>query len=195
MMKSGKPMLVVDSVEKSVKFYTEKLGFDVVDLHVERAESQFLSYAEIKKGKCFIILRTPSIEELAEFSMIKRLNLRGSGIVCEMKKGIDKYFQRCKKKGVSILSELKDNEWGVRSFIIRDLVGFKIIFEEHIEGFKPLKKQTFCGFTVPLDAKGKPSNAVATIEDMIRWIRGFGLLRRVGKKYSKLWLKLYRKEK
>ena len=193
MMKSGKPMLVVDSVEKSVKFYTEKLGFDVVDLHVEKAESQFLSYAEIKKGKCFIVLRTPSIEELAEFSMIKRLNLRGAGIVCDMKKGIDQYFQRCKKKGVTIISELKDQEWGVRSFVIRDLFGFKIIFEQKIANFKPKQRPTFAGFTVPLDNAGKPSNAVATIEDMIRWIRGFGLLRRVGKKYSKVWLKMYRK--
>ncbi len=186
-------MLVVDSVEKSVKFYTEKLGFDVVDLHVEKAESQFLSYAEIKKGKCFIVLRTPSIEELAEFSMIKRLNLRGAGIVCDMKKGIDQYFQRCKKKGVTIISELKDQEWGIRSFVIRDLFGFKIIFEQKIANFKPKQRPTFAGFTVPLDNGGKPSNAVATIEDMIRWIRGFGLLRRVGKKYSKVWLKMYRK--
>jgi hypothetical protein len=110
-----------------------------------------------------------------------------------MKKGIDQYFQRCKKKGVTIISELRDQEWGIRSFVIRDLFGFKIIFEQEIANFKPKQRPTFAGFTVPLDNTGKPSNAVATIEDMIRWIRGFGLLRRVGKKYSKVWLKMYRK--
>lgn len=193
MIKSGKPILVVESVEKCLKFYTEKLGFDLVHLYVEKAEAQYISLAEVKKGKCFIIFRTPLIEELAEFSMMKRLNFRGSGIVVDFKKGIDQYYEKCKKKGINIVSEIKDYDWGVRSFVARDPFGFKIVVEQVIDGFKPKQRPTFAGMSVPLDVSNKPSNATATIEDMIRWIRGFGLLRRVGKKYSKLWLKTYRK--
>ncbi len=192
MIKSGKPILVVESVEKCLKFYTEKLGFDLVHLYVEKAESQYVSLAEVKKGKCFIVFRTPFIEELAEFSMMKRLNFRGTGIVMDFKKGIDQYHEKCKKKGINIINEIKDHEWGVRSFVIRDPFGFKIVVEQEISGFKPKQRESFAGMTIPLDVSGKPSNATATIEDMIRWIRGFGLLRRVGKKYSKLWLKKHR---
>lgn len=189
MIKSGKPVLVVDSVEKSLKFYTEKLGFDVVALSSEKEETQYISFAEIKKGKCHIILRTPSIEELAEFSMIKRCTTRGAGIVIEVKKGLEQYYQRCKKKNVAVTHELKDHPWGIRSFAIKDIAGFKLVFEQPIADFKPTQKPTFCGFSVPNDATGKPSDAAATVEDMIRWLRGFGLLRRVSKKFAKLWLK------
>ena len=32
MMKSSELVLIVETVEEGVKFYTEKLGFDIVDL-------------------------------------------------------------------------------------------------------------------------------------------------------------------
>jgi len=92
-MKSGELVIVVDSVENVIKFYTEKLGFDVVELCTKDKSEQSensLSYGRVKKGKCFIAFRLPSVEELAEFSFIKRCVSRSTGLYIEMKKGIEK---------------------------------------------------------------------------------------------------------
>ena len=98
MMKSGISVFVVDSIEKAVKFYTEKLSFDVVELSVDPETKRILDYAQVRKGKCFIIFRSPRVDELAEFSLVKRCGTRGTGLYVQMKKGLDKYFERCKKK-------------------------------------------------------------------------------------------------
>ena len=51
MMKSITVTIVVDSVEEAVKFYTEKLPFDVVDLRISTEGQQTLSYAHLQKAK------------------------------------------------------------------------------------------------------------------------------------------------
>ena len=77
MMKSGELVVVVESVRDAVKFYTEKLSFDVVLLETqeERGEHAIVA-ARLRKGKCFIHFRTATIDELAEFSVIKRCSSR-----------------------------------------------------------------------------------------------------------------------
>jgi len=188
-MKSGKTVLVVDSVERAVKFYTEKLGFDVIGLMAEKEGEHYLDYAQLKKGKCFLMVRVPAVEELAEFSMIKRCTGRGAGMYIELKKGLDQYYERCKKKGVSILAEPKDYPWGARAFVTKDPFGLRLMFAEPIEGFRPAGKPDFCGMEIAVDGKGNVVSSPELIEDMIRWLRGFGILRRVSKKYAKAWLK------
>ena len=189
MMKSSKTVLVVDSVEKAVKFYTEKLAFDVIDLQISKeGVEQMLGYAHLRKGKCYIILRLPRVEELAEFSFIKRCTSRCVGIYVEMKKGLDKYFQRCQKKGIHVVSEPKDQDYGHRTFSVKDPFGVKLTFAQPIEGFV-LKPIDFLGMSV--DAT---KSAEQLQEEMIKYLKGFGVLRRAAKKYSKLWLKKYLKK-
>jgi uncharacterized glyoxalase superfamily protein PhnB len=187
-MKSSKIVLIVDSVDKAVKFYTEKLAFDITDLKMTKeGGEQALSYAHLRKGKCFIILRAPHIEELAEFSFIKRCASRCVGIYVEMKKGLDKYYERCQRKGVQISSELKNQDYGYRTFSLKDPYGVKITFAQPIEGFV-LKPTDFVGMTV--DKTQKDSDLQ---EEMIRYLKGFSILRRASKKYAKSWLKRFRK--
>ena len=182
MMKPGISVFVVESVEKAIKFYTEKLAFDVVGLSIDPETKHIFSYAMLRKGKCFIIFRVPHVEELAEFSLIKRCSLRGAGVYISMKKGLDKYFSRCQKKKVPIVSEIAIQPWGDRTFSVKDPFGIRLMFAEPVEGFQPPAKQTFCGMEVA-------SSNAQTLEDMIKWLKGFGILRRAAKKYSKLWLK------
>ena len=184
MMKSGNPVLIVDSVEKAIKFYTEKLAFDITNLESKMEGSErILTYAHLRKGKCFIMFRTPRIEELAEFSFIKRCASRCVGVYAEMKKGIDKYYQRCNKKGVQIVSELKDQGYGHRTFSIKDPFGVRLTFAQPIEDF--IKKHNdFAGFQVNTEISDEQKQ-----EDMIRWLKNFGILRRAAKKYSKFWIK------
>jgi len=189
MMKTAKPSLIVDSVAVAVKFYTDKLAFDIVDLCVAK-EGHTLNYAELKKGKASLMLIAPTVEELVEFSQIKHLSNRASGVYFEIKKGIEKYFERCKLKGVTIVEELKEMPWGQKIFKVRDPFGFKLAFAQDIEGFKNPNKYNFCGLTIDM-SKGEEAN----MDRMIVYVRGFGLSRRAAKKYAKGWFKNLKKAK
>lgn len=80
MFKVGKTLLVVESVEKAVKFYTERLGFSLSDITLQRDGECYLSSADVKKGNVILTLRSPAIEELAEFGMVKRCSGRSAGV-------------------------------------------------------------------------------------------------------------------
>lgn len=190
MMKAAKTVIVVDSVEKAIKFYTEKLGFDLIDASVDKESDQLLNYAELKKGKCHLLVRLPSVEELAEFSMIKRCTGRGVGVLVELKKGIEVYFARCVKKGLAIVSELRDEPsmGGVKAFSLKDPFGMRFTVIQPNASSKR-NYANFCGHKLATGANGKFVADNAAQEAMIQWLKGFGVLRRVSKKFSKLWLK------
>jgi len=190
MMKSGTIVLVVDSVEKAVKFYTEKLAFDIVELTVEKSEGaqDIISYAHIKKGKCFLMLRAPHIEELAEFSFIKRCASRSVGIFAEMKKGIEKYYEKCGRRGLQIIEPLKDTTWGYKAFSIRDPFGIKITFAQALENYKEPEQFLHSGI-IKKDISSDIAKNKEIQERMIKYLKSFGILRRASKKHTKLWLK------
>lgn len=189
MMKSGELLVVVDSVEEAVKFYTEKLAFDIVDARRSTDNPNLLGHAQLKKGKSFIIFKQPSVEELAEFSFIKRCASRCTGLYMEMKKGLDRYFQRCSKKGVKILAEPKIID-GIKTFSMKDPFGIKILVAE-VPG-KTARKASFDFLGLKLserDVLEKARKENDIVFDMIDQLKSFGILRRAGKKYAKQYLK------
>ena len=181
-MRPGIPVFVVDSVEKASKFYTEKLGFDVAELNVDPESKHVLSYVMLKKGKCFISFRTPAVEELAEFSLIKRCTMRGAGVYVPLKKNIEKYFERCKKKKLPVGEDLTMQPWGDKTFVVKDPFGIRLMFGQPAEGYEPSSTRSFLGLTVQ-------DKSDESLEEMVKWLRGYGILRRAAKKYAKLWLK------
>lgn len=195
MMKSAKTIFVVESVDKAIKFYTEKLGFDVVDLSSEKENIHFLNYAELRKGKAYLIFRVPSIEELADFSMVKRCLSRGVGLHVEMKKGIEKYFSRCQKKNVPIISPLAPKVSGDLSFSARDPFGMRLVFVQPGKQVVNSNLYNFCGMDIPSDARERSQNEAEILEKMISWLKGFGILRRAGKKCAKTFLKRFKTKK
>jgi len=189
MMKACRPLFVVDSVEEAVKFYTEKLGFDIFELSAKREDGRcFVDYAQLKKGKCFIGFRRPSLGELAEMSMVKHCAGRGAGVYVQMKKGLDKYLQRCAKKGVNIVEQPKKQPWGEVTFSVKDPFGFKLTFAQPLEVGEWEPSSEFCGMG-PIEKPQSEEQEAKTMEDMVTWLKGFGFLRRVAKKFSRLWLK------
>lgn len=189
MMKSCKPLFVVESVEDAVKFYTEKLGFDIFELSTKREDARcIVAYALLRKGKCFIGFRVPTLGELAEMSMVKHCAGRGAGVYVQMKKGLDKYLKRCEKKGVTIVEQPKKQPWGEVTFMVKDPFGFKIMFAQPLEVGEWEPSNEFCGMG-PVQKPQSEDEEAKTIEDMVTWLKGFGFLRRVAKKFSRLWLK------
>ena len=191
MMKSGTTVLIIDSVDKALKFYTEKLAFDIVKLMTEKNDlgEDVIGYAHLRKGKYFLMLRTPHVEELAEFSFIKRCSSRCVEIFAEMKKGIEKYYDKCSKKGVSIVNPLTSEPWGYKTFSIRDPYGLKITFAQKLDNYQ--KPVTFLNSAI--NKSNISANNEELLEKMIKHLKEFGILRRAAKKYSKLWIKSQKK--
>jgi uncharacterized glyoxalase superfamily protein PhnB len=180
-MKSGTAIFVVESVAEVIKFYTEKLAFDVADMMVDEVTGRAITYVHLRKGKCSIMFRTPMNDESVEFSQLKHSIGRGAGVFAEMKKGIEKYYEKCKSRGVKVVEELKDRAWGYRTFSIKDQFGFRLTFAQPIDG---AKVSTFAGYKVDM-AKSES----VLLDDMIRYLKDFKITRRPAKKFAKLWLK------
>lgn len=182
MMKPGKTVIIVDSVEDAIKFYSDRLGFDIVDLSVVEGGAA-LRYAELRRGKCFVIFRVPNSDEVVEFAQIKYAAMRGTGLFVELKKGIEKYYNRCKHKGATILEPLRKSTWGYTVFSLKDPFGFRIMFGEPIAGHT-ISFEKFCGIT--LETTKSPD---AIVDDIIRRLRNFGLSQRSSKKFAKSYVK------
>ncbi|MBM3887088.1 VOC family protein [Candidatus Dependentiae bacterium] len=190
MMKSGELVVVVESVREAVKFYTEKLSFDVVQLDTQEERGEFtIVAARIRKGKCFIYFRTAAIDELAEFSVIKRCSSRCVSLQVELKKGIEKYYAKCNKKGV-VVSELKESaDKGIKTFAVRDPFGVRVQFIQPDLAFKPQAAANFLGLPFRKQDLSQTSMQNAYMEEMVGKLKKIGVLRRAGKKYARQWLK------
>lgn len=182
MLKSGITVLIVDFVEDAVKFYTERLGFDIAEMF-SAENSRKILFAVIKKGKCQIMFRSPVGDESIELTQVKHCPGRAVGVYVEMKKGIDKFFERCRKKKVHIVDALSEKPWGVRSFTIKDPFGARITFAEPIPNFKHEYKR-FLGTTLDTARGGED-----LVEDVVSHLRTFRITRRPAKKYGKMLLK------
>ena len=190
-MKPGELVVIIDSVEEAVKFYTEKLSFDISDLRKSHEDKTSLAYVRLKKGKCFLIFRKPRIEELAEFSYIKRCVGRSIGLTIEIKNSIHKLFERYKKKGIKIVRTLThDDITNVDSFVISDPFGIKITFIQPAE--KPVVPASLHFFDLTLNQQERADiNRAETIhlDRMIEQLKNYKVLRRAAKKFAKTQLK------
>lgn len=188
MFKVAKLLLVVDSLDKAIKFYTEKLLFNIVELKVGSEGGIHLTYAELRRGKCHLVLRMPIIDELAEFSMVRRCSGRAAGLVLELKRDIEHFYQSCRKKQLHIVSELNADGPEGRSFAIKDPFGLRLqFFQASAEQSKDQGRtqQSFVGLSLTkAAASGKSQDEVFAAH-----LRTLGISRRAAKKYIKLWHK------
>lgn len=192
MFKVGKTLLVVESVEKAIKFYTERLGFSLTDVVIERDGDCYISSADVKKGNVILVLRAPAIEELAEFGMVKRCSGRSAGIVLELNQGLEKYYTRCIKKSVPIVSELTKNSLGQFTFVARDPFGLRLVFVEKLPGKSSVDLSLFSPCNVILSKEkllSINSKDKIAIDPMVDALKNLGLLRRVSQKFVRAWLK------
>ena len=173
-MKPGIAIITIDSVESAIKFYTEKLGFDIVHLKAEKNDfsSNSITFAKLKKGKCVIMFKAPEIEELAEYSFIKRCSSRSVCLFIEMKKGIDKFYQKCQKKNLSMHSTISDKAWGYRTFSIKDPFGLKLTFAQPLESKQ--ESNVFLNSEInSSQIKPKIEDNSLIIESIIKYLKNF----------------------
>ncbi len=184
MFKTSKTVVLVESVEKAVKFYTEKLAFDLAEILIDDTAGHYVRRAEVRKGRCHIVFRTPEVEELAEFGMVKHCVGRGVAVRVELNKGLDKYHDRCRKKGVPVVGPLRLDMTGVRSFTVKDPFGMRVIFAEE----QTDKAKGACGLPWQKGMKHE-----AQMETLVDFLRGLGFLKRVSQKFVRSCIKIMKK--
>lgn len=181
MIKQKECVVLVSSIQDVIKFYTDKLGFDIIDLIVEEGE---LHKVHLRKGKCFLTFKRPSIQESVEYSFIKGCPSRCLTMSIEVSKDLDKMLAKYEKKGVAIASKTTDADM-LTSFTIKDGFGLRLHFFQDIEENAPKESSETNEFTI----KSSRSNQDRLISKAVEKLQSYGVVRKAAKKYCKAQLK------
>jgi catechol 2,3-dioxygenase-like lactoylglutathione lyase family enzyme len=122
-LRSLEPSFTVNDLEKSVRFYTDVLGFVVGE---RWADGGVLRGVQLKAGACQISL---SQDDWAKGR--DRKKGEGMRIWCSTAQDVDALAARIKAAGGRLTDEPKDEPWGGRSFTVDDPDGFRLtIYQE-----------------------------------------------------------------
>ncbi|HEY7171874.1 MAG TPA: VOC family protein [Vicinamibacterales bacterium] len=118
-LRSIEPSLTVADLQRSIKFYSEALGFFISDRHTDKSGT--LLGVMLKAGVCEIGL---SQDDWAK----GRDRQRGGAmrIYCTTVQDIDKLAARVKAAGYQLTDDARDQAWGGRAFSVDDPDGFHL---------------------------------------------------------------------
>ena len=125
-LRALEPSLTVDDIERSIRFYTEVLGFYLSERFTEKGA---LLGVNLKAGVCELGL---SQDDWAK----GRSRQKGVGmrIWCKTAQNVDEMAARIKAAGWQLVEEPIDQSWGVRSLSIEDPDGYHLtIYREKTE--------------------------------------------------------------
>ena len=118
------PELFVADVDAAVRFYTQKLGFELVRREQDGGRGTF---AIVALGEAIVMLA-----DQAHYAPMGGGGIegsRGSAIdVRFMVADVDSMYARCVAADVSIALDIADRYYGLRDFIVRDLNGYRLRF-------------------------------------------------------------------
>lgn len=127
------PTLAVRDMKQTIAFYKDVLGF--------------------KTGMMFPDAKNPEYADLSKDDMVLMvIPVANCGIGAEAKLGtgvnfymqidgsIDEYYQEVKKKGARIITDIKDEPFGIRDFTVDDINGYQLTFNQIVG-----KKCLSCG--------------------------------------------------
>lgn len=103
----------VENFDKSLEYYTERLGFSIYRLDKER------KVAVLKFGGAFfMVMEKPGITDKKGIGFFFRFTV----------KDIDAYYEQVKGKGAKTLGPPELRSWGAKRFYAEDPDGFRIQF-------------------------------------------------------------------
>lgn len=122
------PNLAVKDVNETVKYYKDRLGFELV---MSVPESGTLNWAMIQREEVSIMLQTfESLkEDLPTLGITSSANI---GTFFIKMKGIENLYNEIKNK-VDIAADMRTSFYGMKEFTIRDLNGFYLTFAEEVQ--------------------------------------------------------------
>jgi len=113
--------LYVKDVRRSLEFYNEVVGAEVVQIHAEEENGPY-TLAIVRIGHFTLMLhpQEPHAEEFTDTRL-------GVGIHLQLQvDDVDAFYQNCLDQGamLSVSGEPTDQDWGWREFALRDPDGF-----------------------------------------------------------------------
>lgn len=130
----------VDDVKKSIKFYREKLGFELRNCWPSEKKPVWASL--VLGGQVVMLGAIPTSEMAKETGASKEVAERwkkdrkafskhphGVGVtVYVLVPEVDAYFKACRKKRVTVVASLETHFYGLRDFMIEDPDGYRLVF-------------------------------------------------------------------
>jgi catechol 2,3-dioxygenase-like lactoylglutathione lyase family enzyme len=116
------PFFIVADLETSLKFYTEKLGFEI--LHIGEGDQPF--FAMVGRDKIAILLKeiTPEIRPVPNH--VRHEWARWDAFIYT--EDPQKIFREFQAGGISFRQQLKKDEDGLTGFEISDADGYVLFF-------------------------------------------------------------------
>ena len=116
--------LFVPEVESAVRFYTDKLGFELLRMESGNIGGRAAaSFAVLALERAALLIAHKSLEGgLAMPPGGGNIDIR---IVIE---DVDSVYRRARDNGVDIVQEIAERDYGLRDFIVRDPNGFRLRF-------------------------------------------------------------------
>ncbi|HZQ02203.1 MAG TPA: VOC family protein [Reyranella sp.] len=119
---AAEPCLFVTDMNRTLDFFTGKLGFEIAFTYGEPA-----FYAEVKRDKAAINLRhvdrSPFLAGVRE-----REELLGASLTVDSAAAIKQLFLQYQAAGVDFFRPLRREPWGAQDFIARDPDGNLLLF-------------------------------------------------------------------
>jgi catechol 2,3-dioxygenase-like lactoylglutathione lyase family enzyme len=116
--------LFVPDVEASVRFYTEKLGFQLLRMERGSIDSRVrATFAVVGLERAALLIADKRLEG--------GLALPPGGAAVHIRivvEDVDALYRRARDSGVTIANEIGDRPYGLRDFIISDPDGFQLRF-------------------------------------------------------------------
>ena len=116
----ARPVLHVASVEASLGFYVDRLGFTVA-WQFEEGGRVFV--AQVERGSCALILSSQWPEKVGMGLMFISLNVEPATHEAEVA-AVDALRAELEARGVPV----KDGRWGYRLLVVEDLDGNQLFF-------------------------------------------------------------------
>lgn len=121
------PNVIVDDVNKTVKYYTEILGFTFI---TSVPETGTFNWAMVQRdGVTLMFQSLPSLQEdMPELKIMAKGSL---GTFFIKVKGIDAYYESLKNK-VELGHDMRTTFYGMKEFTVKDLNGYFLTFAEEV---------------------------------------------------------------
>lgn len=116
----------VADAQKSLDFYGNVLGFKVEGDPLPGPDGKPI-FGSVMWGSAMIMLDSSAMETVEP---------KGSGVLLHLpmedSADIDAFYQKLKEHNVAVVEHIHDTFWGERTFTVRDIDGFALMFAKKI---------------------------------------------------------------
>jgi uncharacterized glyoxalase superfamily protein PhnB len=117
------PLLATRNVKATLDFYQDVLGFTLGMVFPDLDNAEYADLTKEGMSLMFVPAKNLGISRAAKLGT-------GVNLYMEISGDIDKYYSELKKKGVKIVSDIKDEPFGIRDFTIEDNNGYQLTFNQ-----------------------------------------------------------------